>query len=366
MVAGSRHDRHLVLPELGEAGVKAIQNSRVLVVGLGGLGCAAASYLAAAGVGRLGLIDADRVDQSNLHRQPLYAAGDVGKMKADVARERLSAQNPAIRLDAHPTRLISHNTMAIIEDYDVIVDCSDNFPTRYLINDACVLSKRPYVYGAAQGFDGQLAVFATARGPCYRCLLPLPPAPGSVQNCAEAGVLGPVPAVIGTMQAVEAIKIVTKAGRPMAGRLMLYDGLSGETTTVTIARNVDCEACGAQPTITKLIDYEAFCSGSPMKDVPFAATVGEVKVKQSQREDFILLDIREPYEVEEAMIEGSVHIPMAEIPQRLGDLDPSKEIIVYCRSGARSARVTSWLRAQGYARARNLEGGILAWSSPLQ
>jgi molybdopterin/thiamine biosynthesis adenylyltransferase/rhodanese-related sulfurtransferase/molybdopterin converting factor small subunit len=357
-----RYDRHLILPEVGPEGQKKLKNSSVLCIGAGGLGSPLALYLAAAGVGRIGLVDFDVVDESNLQRQIIHDTSSVGTPKLASAKKRLLALNPHIVVETHEMRLSSANAVELFSKYDVVADGTDNFPTRYLVNDACVLTGKPNAYGSIFRFEGQLSVFAAKDGPCYRCLYPEPPPPGLVPSCAEGGVLGVLPGVIGTMQAIETIKLLLGIGRPLVGRLMLYDALEQSWRTLKVKRNPACPVCGDEPSITAPIDYEAFCG---LKEKPVTAipeiTVEELKAKLDKKEAFVLLDVREPHEYEIAKIPGSKLIPLGELDKRAGELDKSRKLIVHCKMGGRSARAVQFLRAQGFD-ATNVAGGIHAWS----
>jgi molybdopterin/thiamine biosynthesis adenylyltransferase/rhodanese-related sulfurtransferase/molybdopterin converting factor small subunit len=357
-----RYNRHLILPEVGPAGQKKLKNSSVLCVGAGGLGSPLALYLAAAGVGRIGIVDFDVVDESNLQRQIIHDTPSVGTSKLASAKKRLLALNPFITVETHETKLSSANAIELFKQYDVIADGTDNFPTRYLVNDACVLTGKPNAYGSIFRFEGQLSVFAAKDGPCYRCLYPEPPPPGLVPSCAEGGVLGVLPGVIGTMQAVETIKLILGIGKPLVGRLMLYDALEQSWRTLKVKKNPACPVCGDKPTITAPIDYEAFCG---LKEKPMSAmpeiSVEELKEKLDKKENFVLLDVREPHEYEIAKIPGSKLIPLGELPQRVGELDKTAKLIVHCKMGGRSARAVTLLRAQGFD-ATNVAGGIHAWA----
>lgn len=365
-----RYARHLVLPEFGVEGQRRLKAARVLCVGTGGLGSPVALYLAAAGVGTLGLVDFDVVDASNLQRQVLHGTPDVGRPKVESARDRLLAINPAIEVEAYHTRLTSENALDLVCAYDVVVDGADNFPTRYLVNDACVLAGKPNAYGAIFRFEGQASVFATKDGPCYRCLFPEPPPPGEVPSCAEAGVLGVLPGLIGTVQATEAIKLITGIGEPLIGRLMVYDALRMTFEQMRLRKDPECPICGTHPTIRALIDYEAFCGLPPQAAEPepmpaeldFNITPDDLKARLDRGDRPFLLDVREPFEHQIAALPGAVLIPMGEIPRRQQELDPDDEIIVYCHHGVRSANVTSFLRHHGFAHARNLQGGIERWA----
>ncbi len=365
-----RYARHIVLPDVGLEGQRRLKAARVLVVGAGGLGSPVALYLAAAGVGTLGLVDFDDVDASNLQRQVLYGEWDIGRSKLDAAEERLQSANPHVRIEKHPVKLTSANALEILGSYDVIVDGTDNFPTRYLVNDACVLLGKPCVYGSIYRFEGQVSVFDADKGPCYRCLFREPPPPGLVPSCAEGGVLGVLPGVIGSLQALEAIKLITGAGEPLVGRLLLFDALKLRWRELNLRRNPDCPVCGDAPSITELIDYDVFCGVSPADDGVGAPaerdgeiTPAELKRRLDRGEAITLLDVREPFEWLIANLGeyGARMIPMHEIPRRTGELDPSSEIVVYCQSGVRSADVQRFLQSAGFRRVRNLTGGILRW-----
>lgn len=371
-----------MLPQLGEDGQNRLKNASVLVVGAGGLGSPALIYLAAAGVGTIGIVDFDTVDPSNLHRQIIFESSDVGRTKLDAAKERLSKLNPLVNVRLHPFRLTSDNALDLIGEYDLVLDGTDNFATRYLVNDACILTKTPNVFASIYRFDGQLSIFGDPSGPCYRCVFPEPPPPGSVPSCAEGGVLGVLPGILGTLQATEAIKYLTGMGESLVGRLLLVDALTMTFRNLRIKRDPECVICSERPTQTGLIDYELFCSGSgahPTKlarpstpnqsDFMFfgskipSISVTELKQKKESSEDFLLLDVRRPEEVIIADI-GGVIIPMDELPFRMEELSSfrEKDIVVMCRSGARSASVVGWLRDQGFEHVYNLDGGILAWS----
>lgn len=357
-----RYDRHLILPEVGPEGQKKLKNSSVLCVGAGGLGSPLALYLAAAGVGRIGIVDFDVVDETNLQRQIIHDTSSVGTSKLESAKKRLLALNPHIAVETHALKLSSANAVELFKRYDVIADGTDNFPTRYLVNDACVLTGKPNAYGSIFRFEGQLSVFAAKDGPCYRCLYPEPPPPGLVPSCAEGGVLGVLPGVIGTMQAVETIKLILGIGRPLVGRLMLYDALEQSWRTLKVKKNPACPVCGDKPTIAAPIDYEAFCGlkEKPANMIP-EITVEELKAKLDKKEKFVLLDVREPHEYEVAKIPGSTLIPLGDLPKRAGELDKAAKLIVHCKMGGRSARAVQLLRAQGFD-ATNVAGGINAWS----
>jgi len=323
-------------------------------------------YLAAAGVGTLGLVDFDAVDASNLHRQVIYDTTDVGKPKLAAARDRLTAMNPSVKVMMHEVALTSKNALDVLKDYDVILDGTDNFQTRYLVNDACVLLGKPNAYGSIFRFDGQASVFAVKGGPCYRCLYPEPPPPGLVPSCAEGGVLGVLPGVIGVIQATEAIKLILGSGQPLIGRLLLYDALQMRFRELKLRRDPDCPICGDHPTIHELIDYDQFCGVVPAHTQPASAgvpevTVEQMKAKMDRGEDFFLLDVREPNEFQICRIEGAKLIPLGELAQRTGELDKNREMIVHCKMGGRSAKAVSLLQERGFNRVSNLKGGILAW-----
>lgn len=359
-----RYARHFMLPEIGLSGQAKLKAARVLCVGAGGLGSPAALYLAAAGVGTLGLVDFDRVELSNLQRQLLHATGDVGRLKAESARDRLAAVNPHVQVRLYPCRFESANAEEILRDYDLILDGSDNFATRYLTNDVAVFARKPNVYGSIYRFDGQATVFAPhLGGPCYRCLFPEPPSPGSVPNCAEAGVLGVLPGIIGTIQATETLKLILGCGETLLGRLLHVDALTMKFREFNLRRDPACPVCGETPSITAPIDYEEFCAGQPneISKIP-EIDVHALQRKLSAAEGCVLLDVREPYEVELARIEGANLIPLGQLSARLGELDRTKEIFVLCHSGVRSAHAAGLLQAAGFARAANVIGGIDEWS----
>ena len=363
-----RYSRHLIMPEVGVEGQRKLKAARVLCIGAGGLGSPASLYLAAAGVGTLGLIDFDTVDFSNLQRQILFSTSDVGRPKLRAASDRLQGLNPNIRVVRHETMLNSSNALEIFKDYDIIVDGADNFPTRYLVNDACVLLGKPNVYGSIFRFDGQISIFATKNGPCYRCLYPEPPPPGLVPSCAEGGVLGVLPGVVGTIQATEAIKLILGAGDPLIGRLLLFDALQMKFRTLKLQKDRECPVCGEHPTVTKLIDYEQFCGITPATraadkgdvDAAFETNVEDLKA-HLDKGDVWLLDVREPREFEIARIPGSTLIPLGELPKRLSEVPTDQDVIVHCKSGVRSAKAVNLLRENGYTRVKNLKGGILDW-----
>jgi len=360
-----RYSRHLIMPEVALEGQLKLKQARVLVVGAGGLGSPLALYLAAAGVGRLGLVDYDVVDLTNLQRQILYATPEVGRKKLEVAIQRLRALNPEIQVDGFETALTSENALEILRDYDIVVDGTDNFPTRYLVNDACVLLGKPNVYGSIFRFEGQATVFAMPGGPCYRCLYPEPPPPGLVPSCAEGGVLGILPGLIGLIQATETVKLILGTGRPLVGRLLLYDALAMRFRELKLRRDPNCPVCGDRPTIRTLIDYEQFCGvrrERRMHEADGDLEPRELKAMMERGERFLLVDVREPHEHRICSIPGARLIPLKELPQRLHELDSAERIIVHCRSGQRSAKAARLLREAGFRQVHNLKGGILAWS----
>jgi adenylyltransferase/sulfurtransferase len=360
-----RYRRHLNLAEVGPEGQAKLLAARVAVVGAGGLGCPAALYLCAAGVGTLGLIDADVVDVSNLQRQVLYGADDVGRPKVDVARERLLAQNPDLRVETHAVRLTAANAEDVLRPYDVVVDGSDNFPTRYLVNDACVRLGKPAVYGAILRFEGQASVFDARRGPCYRCLFPEPPPPGSVPSCAEAGVLGVLPGLVAMIQATETLKLLIGVGEPLLGRFVHYDALELRFSEFRFAKDPACPACGAQPSLGELVDYDGFCGVPVAREEPLPElSASAVRGRGLPGRDFLLLDVREPAEFEKSHIEGARLLPLGELPARAAELEAWRErpVVVHCHRGGRSAKAARWLREQGFRDVSNLSGGIEAWS----
>jgi molybdopterin/thiamine biosynthesis adenylyltransferase/rhodanese-related sulfurtransferase len=360
-----RYRRHLSLPELGAEGQRALLEARVLLIGAGGLGCPLAQYLAAAGVGTLGLVDFDVVDASNLQRQVLYGVADVGRPKVEVARERIRALNPDVRVELHPVALGAGNAMQILGAYDVVVDGTDNFPTRYLSNDACVLLGRPNVHGSVFRFDGQATVFDARHGPCYRCLYPEPPPPGSVPSCAEGGVLGVLPGLVAMIQATETLKLVTGIGEPLYGRLLRYDALRMEFSEFQLKKDSDCPVCGVQPSITGLIDYEGFCGVPAVEESKLEEmSAAEVRAALERGDEFLLLDVREPGEWETARIEAAQLLPLSELEARLAELEAwrGRRVVVHCHHGGRSARACEILAAQGFRNVANLAGGIEAWS----
>jgi len=367
----SRYSRHLILPEVGMEGQQRLKAARVLCVGTGGLGSPLALYLTAAGIGTLGLVDFDVVDASNLQRQIIHSTKDIGRKKIDSAEEKLKALNPAINIVKHETMLTSANALDILKDYDIVADGTDNFPTRYLVNDACVLLGKPNAYGSIFRFEGQASVFATEEGPCYRCLYPEPPPPGLVPSCAEGGVLGILPGLVGVIQATEVIKLILGKGAPLIGRLLLVDALNMRFRELKLRKNPECPVCGTNPTVTKLIDYDHFCGIVPetpqeknMKNGIPQISVKEFKARRDSGEDIFLLDVREPYEYQIAQIGGTL-IPQNDVPNRLAEIPRDREIVVQCRSGARSQRIAELLKQSGYTQVVNLAGGILAWADEI-
>jgi molybdopterin/thiamine biosynthesis adenylyltransferase/rhodanese-related sulfurtransferase len=360
-----RYSRHLIMPEVGMAGQLKLKQAKVLCVGTGGLGSPLALYLAAAGVGTLGIVDFDIVDMTNLQRQVIHGTGDVGRKKLDSAGDRIAAINPYVDIRKFETRLTSANALQLFREFDIIVDGTDNFPTRYLVNDACVLSHKPNVYGSIFRFEGQASVFATPDGPCYRCLYPEPPPPGVVPSCAEGGVLGILPGLVGIIQATEAIKLILGSGEPLIGRLLLVDALAMRFRELKLRKNPDCPVCGDHPTVTQLMDYEQFC-GIRGEEKPLAATMQDMTPEELRRrldagEDLFLLDVREPSEYQICNLGGHL-IPLDDLPKRLSELDSSREIVVHCKMGGRSAKAVDFLRQSGFSRVHNLDGGINAWA----
>ncbi len=362
-----RYSRHLIMPEVTLEGQKKLKAAHVLCVGTGGLGSPLALYLAAAGVGTLGLVDFDVVDYTNLQRQVLHHTSDVGRLKLDSAIDKLKAINPFVRIERFDTYLNSQNALSIFDGFDIVADGTDNFATRYLVNDASVLSGKPNVYASIFRFEGQASIFGAKDGPCYRCLYPEPPPPGLVPSCAEGGVLGVLPGLLGVIQATEVIKLILGVGEPLIGRLVLVDALAMRFRELKVRKNPECPLCGANPTIKELIDYEQFCGVRGADSVPAVATkIPEVQpeaVKQrlDAGEDIFVLDVREPHEYQICNIKGHL-IPLGDLPKRMHELDSSREIVVHCKSGARSAKAVDFLRQAGFKRVSNLTGGILAWA----
>jgi molybdopterin/thiamine biosynthesis adenylyltransferase/rhodanese-related sulfurtransferase len=361
-----RYSRHLIMPEVGMEGQLKLKSAKVLCIGTGGLGAPLGLYLAAAGVGRIGIVDFDVVDNTNLQRQVLFSTSDVGKPKVEAAAARLRGLNPDITIDVHETNLTSENALELFKDYDIIVDGTDNFPTRYLVNDACVLLKKPNVYGSIFRFDGQITIFGYPGGPCYRCLYPEPPPPGLVPSCAEGGVLGILPGIVGTIQAAETLKLIIGKGEPLVGRLLLFDALAMKFRELKLRKNPDCPVCGDHPTVTKLIDYVQFCgirgeeAPSTVTNIP-EITPRDLKARLDRGDDLYILDVREPHEYQICNIGGHL-IPLGELASRAAELDSSKEIVAHCRSGKRSAAAVDFLQKAGFKKIWNLAGGILAWS----
>ncbi len=363
-----RYSRHLLIPEVGLEGQRRLKDASVLVIGTGGLGSPVGLYLAAAGVGRIGLVDYDVVDSSNLQRQVIHGTSGLGTLKVESARQRMADLNPDIQVDAYNEPFTSENAMRIARDYDILIDGTDNFPTRYLVNDVCVLLGKVNVYGSIYRFDGQVSVFDSRNGPCYRCLFPEPPPPGLVPSCAEGGVLGVLPGTIGTLQATEALKVILGIGEPLIGRLMLYNALDMSFEFVKLRKNPNCKICGPNPEITGLIDYEAFC-GVPGHDheegavgsgwdIEPAELAGRLKAGKPLR----LVDVREPHELEISRLEGAELIPLGQLAARLSELDSAEEMVVFCKSGGRSARALELLVSAGFRKVKNLRGGINAWA----
>ncbi len=368
-----RYSRHLIMPEVGIQGQRKLKTASVLLIGTGGLGSPLGLYLASAGVGRIGLVDFDVVDFTNLQRQVLYTTQDVGRPKLQAAKERLAAINPFITIETHETRLSSENALEILRDYDVIADGTDNFPTRYLVNDACVLLGKPNVYGSIFRFEGQASVFDASKGPCYRCLYPEPPPPGLVPSCAEGGVLGILPGIIGTIQATETIKLIIGNGEPLIGRLLLLNALKMRFRELKLRKSPACPACGPNRTITKLIDYEAFCGLRRGEEAQAAAGAGdaleisaeELKALLEKNPRLKLVDVREPHEYEICRIEGAKLIPTSQFVQRVGELDSADEMVFYCHKGLRSRNAVELLKSAGFRKVRTLIGGVDAWAEKI-
>ena len=361
-----RYSRHLIMPEVGMEGQLKLKKARVLTIGTGGLGAPLGLYLAAAGVGHLGLVDFDVVDNSNLQRQVTFTTQDVAKPKSAAAKARLSALNPSIEITAYETRLTSDNALELFRDYDIIVDGTDNFPTRFLVNDACVLLGKPNVYGSIFRFEGQVTVFGMPEGPCYRCLYPEPPPPGLVPSCAEGGVLGVLPGIIGSLQAMETIKLILGRGDLLEGRLVLFDALAMKFRELKLRKNPDCPMCGKHCTIHQLIDYNEFCGirGEEEPEIDLHVpeiTPREIKQRLDAGDDLYILDVREPHEYQICNLDGHL-IPLGELPRRVHELDSSREIVAHCRSGKRSADAVQFLQEAGFHKIWNLKGGILAWA----
>jgi len=358
----ARYQRHLVLPEIGFEGQQKLKDASVLIVGAGGLGSPSALYLAAAGVGTIGIVDDDVVDVTNLQRQILHSTSAVGASKVQSAGKRLGDLNPHVRVQMHQVRLSSANAKEIVKEYDIVIDGSDNFPARYLLNDSCVLLNKALVYGSIFRFEGQASLFDAARGPCYRCLYPAPPPPGLVPSCEEGGVLGVLPGIIGTIQALEAMKFLLNTGELLIGRLLLFDALAMTFTELKVRKDPACPICGEHPTIHELIDYDEFCGIKKGSAVAEAGdiTSQELKERLEKKEEIFLLDVREQYEFDIFNI-GGVLIPLGHLPARMNELDPEREIVVHCRTGRRSGRAVELLKSKGFSKARNLVGGLEAW-----
>ena len=362
-----RYSRHLIMPEVGMEGQLKLKQSKVLCIGAGGLGSPLALYLGAAGVGKLGLVDFDVVDFTNLQRQVIHGTSDVGRTKLQSARDTLQEINPSVEIETFETRLSSDNALDIFREYDIVADGTDNFPTRYLVNDACALLGKPNVYASIFRFEGQASIFYAEQGPCYRCLYPEPPPPGLVPSCAEGGVLGVLPGIMGCIQAMETVKLILGRGEPLIGRLLLFDALGMKFRELRLRKNPDCPICGTHRTITKLIDYEQFCGIRGEEHIPVQTgipeiTPAEVKKKMDAHEPFVLIDVREPHEYQICRIPGSKLIPLGEVPKRMNELDSADEIVVHCKSGMRSAKAVDLLMKSGFLKIHNLKGGILAWS----
>src|SRR5258706_660929 len=364
-----RYSRHLIMPEVGVDGQEKLRIASILLIGCGGLGSPLSMYLSAAGVGHLGLVDFDVTDFTNLQRQVAFGTQDVGRPKVEATKDRIASINPNVKVTTYRTKLSGENVMDIFKEYGIMIDGTDNFPTRYLVNDACVFRQKPNVYGSIFRFEGQATVFWADKGPCYRCLYPEPPPPGMVPSCAEGGVLGILPGTIGLIQATEAVKIILGKGEPLVGRLLLYNALDMKFREVNVQKDPDCPVCGKNPTITALIDYEQFCGIGLGEEEAAVQTNGvpeisaqELKQKFDHKDNFVLLDVREPHEYQIAKIPGSKLIPLGEVMKRARELDTADDIVVHCRSGARSAKAIHELQKLGFKRLKNLKGGILAWS----
>jgi len=361
-----RYSRHLLIPDVGLEGQRKLKEASILVIGAGGLGSPVSLYLAAAGIGHIGLVDCDVVDLSNLQRQIIHGTNRIGVKKTTSARERLLDLNPEVEVDVYDEPFTSINARQVAQNYTIIVDCSDNFPTRYLTNDLCVLTGKPNVYGAIYRFDGQVSVFDARRGPCYRCLFPEPPPPGLIRTCADGGVLGILPGTIGTLQATEAIKQVLGVGEPLIGRLLLYNALDMSFESITLRKNPNCKVCSSHPEVTELIDYEEFC-GAPASDLEAGAAVNweisalELSQRLRTTKSIKLIDVREPHELKISQIEGATLIPLSQLPSRLSELDETEDIVVFCRTGSRSYHALDILRKAGFRKVKNLKGGINAW-----
>ncbi|MBI4163830.1 MAG: molybdopterin-synthase adenylyltransferase MoeB [Candidatus Aenigmarchaeota archaeon] len=363
-----RYNRHIIIPEVGVEGQKQLKRARVLIVGAGGLGCPTSLYLAAAGVGKIGLVDFDVVDHTNLHRQIIFTTQDVGKKKVEAAKQKLKAVNPNVDIILHETKLTSQNAMDIIRNYDIVIDGTDNYPTRYLVNDACVLLGKPNIYGSIFQFDGQASVFDASKGPCYRCLYKEPPPHGLVPSCAEGGVLGILPGIIGLIQATEAIKLILGTGDSLVGRLLLFNALDMSFRELKLRKDPTCPLCGTNKTITQLIDYEQFCgiSQKPVEEDDEQINPKKLKELFDKKEDLILVDVREQSEYQICHIEGSKLIPLGQIKQRSEELDKNKLIVLHCHHGGRSMQALSYLKSLGFTKLKNLDGGIDAWADEVE
>jgi len=360
----ARYSRHLIMPEVGMAGQRRLKEASILLVGTGGLGAPLGLYLAAAGIGRLGLVDFDVVDSSNLQRQVIHGTKDIGRPKLLSARDRIADVNPHVEIELHEVRFSSENALEIGRKYDIIIDGTDNFPTRYLVNDVCVLLGKPNVYGSIFRFEGQASVFWAEKGPCYRCLYPEPPPPGLVPSCAEGGVLGVLPGVVGTIQATEAIKLILGQGEPLIGRLLLYDALTMRFRELKLRKDPNCPLCGVNPTIRELIDYEEFCGIVPQVDTLDAADTIEAEELHAQLESgkpLVLVDVRNPEEWEICRLDGARLIPLPDLPSRVHELDTADDIVLYCKMGGRSAQAVAFLKQAGFRKVRNLDGGLESW-----
>jgi len=360
-----RYSRHLLMPEVGLTGQQKLKSSSVLIVGLGGLGNPASAYLAAAGVGRIGLIDRDNIEESNLHRQVLYSEADVGASKVLTAARRLHEVNPLVKVEPHEMTLNSSNALDVLKDYDIVVDATDNFPARYLINDACVLLGKPDVYASIFRFDGQASVFYAKRGPCYRCLFPEPPPPNSVPSCADGGVLGVMPGIIGSIQAAQAISLILGMGEPLIGRLLVFTASDTSFNELRMRKNPRCAVCGPTPTITKLIDYDEFC-GVTMGTLDFEVSPASLKREMDEGRNLVLIDVREPFEFQICRIEGAKLIPLSTLQSKIGGFGKDEDIVVYCHAGVRSARAAQMMIDSGFKKARSLRGGISAWAEQVE
>ena len=364
-----RYSRHLIMPEVGMEGQLKLKAAKVLMIGTGGLGAPLGLYLAAAGVGKIGIVDFDVVDSTNLQRQVIHGTKDIGRPKLDSAADRMHDVNPYVEIEKYEVRLTSENAIEMFKDYDIVVDGTDNFPTRYLVNDACILTGKPNVYGSIFRFEGQATVFGYDDGPCYRCLYPEPPPPGLVPSCAEGGVLGILPAVVGSIQATETVKLILGKGQTLKGRLLLYDALDMKFRELKLRKNPECPLCGTNPTIHELIDYEQFCGIPQQQAEPETKAMSEweidpvgLKQRLDNKQDVFVLDVREPHEYDICKLEGSTLIPLGELPKRVSELNSADDMIVYCRSGVRSGKAVNFLRQAGFRKVKNLTGGILAWS----